>query len=201
MPRTWASKRSSALARMRSNTGWGSAIERLMTCSTSAVAVCRSSASRVSLNSRTFSMAITAWSRNDCASAISLSLKALAVERPSTSTPTQASPRNIGRYSDEFEPQLLVPHLLVGGKLDRRPVAQVQHGLADDRARRRSWPPGPPASPSTPVPASGRPGWPSPSASRCRRLRSARRRCRSPAARLRWRRSHRTPAARRSASC
>ena len=35
--------------------------ERLMTLRTSAVAVCRSSASLVSLNSRAFSIAITAW--------------------------------------------------------------------------------------------------------------------------------------------
>ncbi len=39
-----------------------------MTCSTSAVAVCCSSASFVSLNSRTFSMAITAWSAKVCSS-------------------------------------------------------------------------------------------------------------------------------------
>ena len=42
-----------------------------MTLRMSAVAVCRSSASRVSLNSRAFSMAITAWSAKLCRSASS----------------------------------------------------------------------------------------------------------------------------------
>ena len=50
------------LSRILSNTGAASATELLMTLRISAEAVCRSSASRVSLNSRTFSMAITAWS-------------------------------------------------------------------------------------------------------------------------------------------
>ncbi len=43
-----------------SKTGCVSATELLMTCSTSAVAVCRSSASCVSRNSRAFSIAISA---------------------------------------------------------------------------------------------------------------------------------------------
>ena len=59
------------LSRILSNTGAVSATELLMTCSTSAVAVCCSSASCVSLNSRTFSIAITAWSAKVCSSAIS----------------------------------------------------------------------------------------------------------------------------------
>ena len=46
-----------------------------MTCSTSAVAVCCSSASLVSLNSRTFSIAITAWSAKVSQQPISLSAK------------------------------------------------------------------------------------------------------------------------------
>jgi hypothetical protein len=45
-----------------SSTVCKSKVERLITFSTSAVAVCRSSASLVSLNSRVFSMAMTAWS-------------------------------------------------------------------------------------------------------------------------------------------
>ena len=53
-----------------SNTGCTSDGELAMTFRISAVAVCRSSASRVSLNSRTFSMAITAWSANVCSSVI-----------------------------------------------------------------------------------------------------------------------------------
>ena len=47
-----------------------------MTFSTSAVAVCRSSDSFVSLNRRTFSIAITAWSAKVLAREISLSLNA-----------------------------------------------------------------------------------------------------------------------------
>ena len=63
--------RASQLSRIFSNTGLASATELLITCSTSAVAVCCSSASLVSLNRRTFSIAITAWSANVSSSAIS----------------------------------------------------------------------------------------------------------------------------------
>jgi hypothetical protein len=90
--------------RILSNTGPVSATELLMTPSTSAVAVCCSSASCVSLNNRVFSMAISAWSRNDSASAMALGLKAFACLLPSTSTPTHSSPRSSGRYSAEFRP-------------------------------------------------------------------------------------------------
>ncbi len=48
-----------------------------MTCSTSAVAVCCSNASRVSVNSRAFSIAMTA-----CAAKFSTSAICLSVERP-----------------------------------------------------------------------------------------------------------------------
>ena len=51
-----------ALFTTASNTGCTSDGELAMTFRMSAVAVCRSSASLVSLNSRAFSMAITAWS-------------------------------------------------------------------------------------------------------------------------------------------
>ena len=50
-----------------------SATELLMTCSTSAVAVCCSSASFVSLNRRTFWIAITAWSAKVLSSSTRLS--------------------------------------------------------------------------------------------------------------------------------
>ena len=55
-------KRRSQLSRILSNTGAVSDTELLMTFSTSEVAVCCSSASLVSLNRRTFWIAITAWS-------------------------------------------------------------------------------------------------------------------------------------------
>ena len=70
-PKVRASNSRSQHSTIFSNTGFGSAIELPITCRTSAVAVCRSSASRVSLNRRTFSIAITAWSAKDCASAMS----------------------------------------------------------------------------------------------------------------------------------
>ena len=51
-----------AFSSIASNTGARSPGEELMTCNTSAVAVCCSKASRVSVMSRAFSIAITAWS-------------------------------------------------------------------------------------------------------------------------------------------
>jgi hypothetical protein len=61
-----------------------------MTFRISAVAVWRSSASLVSLNSRAFSMATTAWSAKVCSSAISLSLKPSSRRRE---TPIMPRPR------------------------------------------------------------------------------------------------------------
>ncbi len=55
-----------ALSAIASNTGCTSDGELAITFRMSAVAVCRSSASLVSLNSRVFSMAITAWSAKVC---------------------------------------------------------------------------------------------------------------------------------------
>ena len=55
---------------MTSKTGRVSAIEFEIAASTSPEAFCCSSASRVSLKSRTFSMAIAAWSANVSNSAI-----------------------------------------------------------------------------------------------------------------------------------
>ena len=66
MPRPVLSNSRSQLSRILSNTGCVSATEPLITCSTSAVAVCCSSASVVSLSRRTFSIAITAWSAKVC---------------------------------------------------------------------------------------------------------------------------------------
>ena len=62
MPSCAVANRRWQLSRIFSNTGAVSATELLMTCSTSAVAVCCSSASLVSLNRRAFWIAITAWS-------------------------------------------------------------------------------------------------------------------------------------------
>ena len=57
-----------ALFAIASNTGCTSDGELAITLRMSAVAVCRSSASCVSLNSRAFSIAITAWSAKVCRS-------------------------------------------------------------------------------------------------------------------------------------
>ena len=71
-----------------SNTGWVSVAELLMTCSISAVAVCCSSASFVSLNRRTFSIAITAWSAK-VLQQLGLALRRLArVGQATTMAPT-----------------------------------------------------------------------------------------------------------------
>ena len=87
-----------------SSTGCTSVGDSLMTPRTSAVAVCRSSATFVSLKRRTFSSAITAWSTNDFASAISLSVKALALARVKISTPRHSLSRKSGSISDDLTP-------------------------------------------------------------------------------------------------
>ena len=73
MPNCSVAKSFSQLSRIFSKTGVVSATELLMTRNTSDVAVCWASASCVSLNSRTFSMAIRAWSANVRTSSISRS--------------------------------------------------------------------------------------------------------------------------------
>ena len=72
---------------MASNTGCTSVSELLMTFRISAVAVCCSSASFVSLNSRTFSIAITAWSAKVCSSATYFSSKTPASRRATAIAP------------------------------------------------------------------------------------------------------------------
>ena len=64
-----------ASSSIASNTGVRSPGEELMTCNTSAVAVCCSRASRVSHKSRAFSIAITAWAAKFWSSAICCSVK------------------------------------------------------------------------------------------------------------------------------
>ena len=65
-----------AFSSIASNTGARLPGEALITCNTSAVAVCCSSASRCSVSSRAFSIAITAWAAKFSSSAICLSEKA-----------------------------------------------------------------------------------------------------------------------------
>ncbi len=63
-----------AFSKIASNTGARSPGDELMTCKTSAVAVCCSNASRVSVNSRAFSIAMTACAAKFSSSAISFSV-------------------------------------------------------------------------------------------------------------------------------
>ena len=83
------------LSRILSNTGAASATELLITCSTSAVAVCCSSASLVSLNSRAFWIAITAWSAKVCSSASSFAVYA-PLARAMPMAPMPRSSHSIG---------------------------------------------------------------------------------------------------------
>ena len=87
MPRPVAANSRSQLSRILSKTGFASATELLMTCSTSAVAVCCSSASWVSLKRRAFWIAITAWSANVFSSAMSFSENGRGVRRPTKIVP------------------------------------------------------------------------------------------------------------------
>ena len=88
MTTSCAPHRRAALSATASNTGWVSVGELLMTFRISAVAVCCSSASVISalracssLNSRTFSIAITAWSAKVLSSATCLSVNGPGVAR------------------------------------------------------------------------------------------------------------------------
>ena len=98
-----ASQSRSALEAIASNTGWMSVCALLMTRRISPVAVCCSSDSArsvflasSSLNSRTFSMAMTAWSAKVCRSATSRSAKAPGSRRDTTMAPIASPSRSIG---------------------------------------------------------------------------------------------------------
>ncbi len=83
-------------AAIASNTGCTSEGELAMTFRMSAVAVCRSSASLVSLNRRAFSMAITAWSAKICSSASSSAVKGARRSRCTRSAPMAPPSRRSG---------------------------------------------------------------------------------------------------------
>src|SRR6516225_8576592 len=92
-----------AFASTELNTGSNSPLDELITLSTSDVAVCCSSDSCSSLvrccsasNSRTFSMAITAWSANVVTSSICLSVNGSTVLRVNTNTPFGVPSRSMG---------------------------------------------------------------------------------------------------------
>ena len=92
-----------ALSAIASNTGWTSVGEPEMTRRISPVAVCCSSASvrsrlraSSSLNSRTFSMAMTAWSAKVFTSSICVAVKGLTSRRPQPIAPIGTPFRRIG---------------------------------------------------------------------------------------------------------
>ena len=119
-----------AFSTRASNTGARSKVDWLITCSTSAVAVCCSSASLVSLNRRTFSIAITAWSEKDSASAISLSLNAPARARPEARRRCTALAHAAARTSVHPISPDRGRRRSCSGQFDGRPVGQVQHRLS-----------------------------------------------------------------------
>jgi hypothetical protein len=95
-----------ALSATASSTGWTSVGERLMTPRIALVAVCRSRASvnsRLlacsSLNSRTFSMAMTAWSAKVFSRAICLSVNGTASARRRLIEPSTTPSRSSGTLS------------------------------------------------------------------------------------------------------
>ena len=95
-----------AISHSVSSTGCRSKVERLMTLSTSLVAVWYSSDSsrscvrwRSSLSSRVFSIAMTAWSAKVVTSAICFSVNGSTRERPNVMTPINASSRISGTPS------------------------------------------------------------------------------------------------------
>jgi len=91
-----ASHRPNAFSSIASNTGARSPGEELMTCSTSAVAVCCSNASRVSVSSRALSMAMTACAAKFCSSAISFVWKGPASLRAALIMPSSRLSRRRG---------------------------------------------------------------------------------------------------------
>jgi hypothetical protein len=92
------------LCAIASSTGCTSVGEPLITRRISLVAVCRSSASWVSLNKRAFSIAMTAWSAKVCSSATSLSENRPGSARQ-TATPPMTSPlRIIGTATELRQP-------------------------------------------------------------------------------------------------
>ena len=93
-----------ALSTMTSKTGWTSVGDPAMTLRISAVAVCRSSASLVSLNRRTFSIAMTAWSAKVDTSPICLSVNGLTASDHTAITPMMLPSRSIGTPSMERNP-------------------------------------------------------------------------------------------------
>jgi len=88
-----------------------------------------------SLNIRTFSRAIRAWSRKDSATAISLSPKHGVVFQPARTGRYILRLRNSGQVQRRVDSVNLMDLALMLGQVYARPIRQVQHFLLDDRAR------------------------------------------------------------------
>jgi hypothetical protein len=97
-----------------SNTGAVSAIELEIAPSTSPDAFCCSSASFVSLNRRTFSIAIAAWSAKVRLSAICLSLNGLTSARRRNMVPNGLPSRSSGTESIVWRPNFCARAQLSG---------------------------------------------------------------------------------------
>ena len=100
----------------------------LMTFSTSAVAVWRSSASCVSLNNRTFVIAITAWSTKVCSSDMCLSLNSpcSGARCRATMTPSPCSLMGSITTSEASRPALSRAARCGGRRSSGQPVGHVQ---------------------------------------------------------------------------
>ena len=97
-------RRLTAVVTMASNTGCTSVGELLMTRRMSALAVWLASASFVSLKSRTFWIAMTAWSANVCNSAISSGANGRTWLRSSEIAPIASPSRSSGTLSTVRNP-------------------------------------------------------------------------------------------------
>ena len=91
-----ASQSASARSTIASNTGWTSVGDCEITCRILAVAVCCSSASLVSVNRRTFSIAITAWSAKVCSNSIWCGVNCPGSRRVTLSMPIETLSRRSG---------------------------------------------------------------------------------------------------------
>ena len=133
---------------MASNTGSSSPGELEMTCSTSEVAVCCSSASEssrvracTSSNSRTFSIAITAWSAKVVTSSICLSVKGRMVLRCKVMTPIGIPSRSSGTPSMVRRPPIFGSSdqlvFRIGQHVGNVDDSALQHGAPGNRASSR----------------------------------------------------------------
>ena len=96
MSANFASQMRAARSATACSTGCTSPGELEMTRRISLIAVCCSSDSLVSLNRRTFSIAITAWSAKVRSSAICLSVSGPGSRRTTLIAPITTSPRSMG---------------------------------------------------------------------------------------------------------